>query len=130
MIQVYLLINAISYLGFSLWCLIKSQTTSHALGYHFLNNSGKVEYLTVYTGMELGFAAFFALCAFFPGLRLAGSVFAACLYIGLMILRPLSALHYGQISKMTYIIGSLEWGLGIWGIALLVIELKKLNYTL
>lgn len=127
MTKLYLLLNALSYLVFSLWCLIKPGDTAKALGYDFLNNSGKVEYSSVYTGMELGFTAFFAICAFFPGLRLAGLVFAACLYTGLMILRPISSLHYGNISKMTYIIGGLEYALGIWGIILLVMELKKLN---
>ncbi len=125
MIQIYLLINAVSYLGFSLWCLFKTDTTAKALGYHFLNNSGKVEYLSVYTGMELGFAVFFTLSAFYPAFRLGGLLFASCLYLGLMILRLISVVHYGNVSKITYMVGALEWVLGIWGIALLVMELKK-----
>lgn len=125
MIQIYLLINAASYLGFSLWCLFKPDTTAKALGYHFLNNSGKVEYLSVYTGMELGFAVFFTVSAFHPAFRLGGLLFASCLYMGLMILRPISALHYGNVSKITYMVGTLEWVLGIWGIILLVMELRK-----
>ncbi len=127
MIQIYLLINAISYLGFSLWCLFKTDTTAKALGYNFLNNSGKVEYLSVYTGMELGFVVFFTVCAFHPAFRLGGLLFASCLYLGLMILRLISVLHYGNVSKITYMVGALEWILGIWGIILLVMELKKIN---
>lgn len=127
MIQIYLLINAVSYLGFSLWCLFKTDSTAKALGYHFLDNSGKVEYLSVYTGMELGFAVFFTVSAFYPAFRLGGLLFATCLYLGLMILRPISAVHYGNVSKMTYMVGALEWVLGIWGIILLVMELKKLS---
>lgn len=127
MIQIYLFINAFSYLGFSLWCLIKADTTAKALGYHFLNNSGKVEYMSVYTGMELGFAAFFAVCAFYPGLRLAGLLFAVCIYLGLMLLRTITAIHYGQVSKATYLIGGLEYALGIWGMILLIMELKKIH---
>ncbi|MCP2937066.1 hypothetical protein NK983_30690, partial [Salmonella enterica subsp. enterica serovar Typhimurium] len=65
------------------------------------------------------------LSAFLPAFRMGGLLFAVCLYAGLMILRPISAIHYGNLSKMTYIIGSLEWALGIWGIVLLVMELKK-----
>lgn len=125
MIQIYLLINAVSYLGFSLWCLFKTDTTAKALGYHFLNNSGKAEYLSVYTGMELGFAVFFTLSACYPAFRLGGLLFASCLYLGLMILRLISVLHYGNVSKITYMVGALEWVLGVWGIALLVMELKK-----
>lgn len=127
MIPIYLLINAASYLGFSLWCLFRTDSTSKALGYHFLNNGGKVEYLSVYTGMELGFAVFFAVASFYPALRLGGLVFAVCLYLGLMVLRPISIAHYGHVPKTTYIIGALEWALGIWGIILLVMELKKLH---
>lgn len=127
MIQIYLLINAVSYLGFSLWCLFKSESTAKAMGYHFLENSGKVEYLSVYTGMELGFAVCFAVSAFYPPFRLGGLLFASCIYLGLMVLRPISAVHYGNVSKITYIIGTLEWVLGIWGIILLVMELKKIN---
>lgn len=127
MIQIYLFINAFSYLGFSLWCLIKAETTAKALGYNFSNNSGKVEYISVYTGMELGFAVFFALCAFYPGLRLAGLLFAVCIYLGLMLLRTITAIHYGNVSKTTYMIGGLEYALGIWGIILLIMELKKIH---
>jgi hypothetical protein len=127
MIKFYLILNALSYLVFSLWCLVKPDDTAKSLGYSFLNNSGKVEYMSVYSGMELGFTAFFALCAFFPGLRLAGLVFAVCLYAGLMILRPISSIYYGHVTKMTYVVGGLEYALGIWGIILLVMELKHLN---
>jgi len=127
MIQIYLLINAASYLGFSLWCLFRTDTAAKALGYHFLDHSGRVEYLSVYTGMEFGFAVFFAVSAFFPAFRMGGLLFASCLYLGLMVLRPVSAMHYGNVSKITYMIGALEWALGIWGIILLVTELKKLN---
>lgn len=77
--------------------------------------------------MELGFAVFFALCAFYPGLKLAGLLFAVCIYLGLMILRTITAIHYGNVSKTTYMIGGLEYALGIWGIIILMMELKKIH---
>lgn len=125
--KIYLILNSFSYLLFGIWCLIKADTTAKNLGYSFLNNSGKVEYLTLYTGMQLGFAAFFAISAFYPGLRLAALVFAVCLYAGLMIMRPISSIFYGNVSKITYLVGGLEYALGVWGIILLVMELKKIN---
>ena len=127
MIQIYLIVNAFFYLLFAVWCIFKPTDTATFLGYNFLNNSGKVEYLSIYTGLELGFTAFLALCAFYPGIRLAGLIFCVCTYAAIMIVRPACALYYGNVSKVTYMVGGLEYVLGIWGIILLIGELKKLN---
>jgi hypothetical protein len=120
MIQTYLIINAISYLLFSLWCLCKPVATAQALGYSFLNNSGRVEFLSVYTGLELGFTIFLALCAQYPAYEMAGLLFCVSIYGGLMIVRPISAITYGRIHKMTWVLGAMEYSLGIWGIILLI----------
>ncbi len=127
MTRIYLLINALFYLLFTVWCLIKPEDTAGFLGYSFLNNSGKAEYLSIYTGLELGFTVFLALCAFYPNIRLAGLIFCVCIYVGVMIVRPASALYYGNISQVTYMVGGLEYALGIWGIILLINEIKKIN---
>ncbi len=123
--KTYLIINAISYLGFALWCLFKPTSTAQSLGYSFLNNGGKTEYMAVYSGMELGFALFFALCAFYPSLSNTGLIFAVCLYLGLILVRTITAISLGDIPKIIYIIGALEYILGIWGAILLYLELKK-----
>lgn len=125
MIKFYLLFNSALYLVFSLWCLIKPDETAKFLGYSFQNNSGKIEYLTIYVGFELGFAAFFAATAFYPSIRLAGLIFCVCLYTGAMVIRSGSTFLYGNASKVTYMIGGLEYLLGIFGIVLLVNELRK-----
>ena len=123
--KTYLIINAVSYFGFALWCLFKPSDTANSLGYGFLNNGGKTEYLAVYSGMELGFCAFFTLCAFYPSLSQAGLIFAVCLYVGLIIVRTITAISLGDIPKVVYIVGALEYILGIWGIILLYFQLKK-----
>jgi len=120
MVKVYLLINAGFYLMFSLWCLFNPKGTATFQGYDFLNNSGKTEYLSVYAGLEFGFSVFLALSAFLPSARLAGLIFCVCIYGGLMIVRPIAAIVYGNVDKATYLIGSLEYVLGIVGIILLV----------
>lgn len=125
MLQIYLYLNSFIYLVFSLWCLLKPNNTATFSGLSFLNNSGKVEYLSVYGGMELGFFAFFAICAFVPNLRFSGLIFGVCMYAGLILVRSISALVYGNLQKGTYVIGGLELVLGIWGIILLINELKK-----
>lgn len=125
MIKIYLLVNSVFYLLFSVWCLVKPKGTATFLGYDFLSNSGRVEYLSIYTGLEIGFTAFLGLCAFIPGMRVTGLLFCVCIYAGVMIVRPVSALIYGNVSKATYLVGGLEYILGIWGIILLIREYTK-----
>jgi hypothetical protein len=125
MAKAYLIVNSISYLVFALWCLFKPADTAQGLGYSFLNNGGKTEYMTVYGGMELGFCAFFALSAFYPKLMEAGLIFAVCLYLGLMLVRTITIINIGEVPKIIYIVGGLEYALGIWGAILLYIQLRK-----
>lgn len=120
MISLYLYVNSAIYLLFALFCLFKTSETATNLGYSFLNNSGKVEYIAVYVGMELGFAAFLAICALYPSMSLAGIVFCVCMYVGLVITRTYAVLANGNVSKMIYIIGGLEFALLIWGLILLI----------
>lgn len=127
MLKFYLLLNAFFYLLFAVMCIVKPAGTANTLGYGFLNNSGKVEYLTIYTGLELGFAVFLAITAFYPQFRLPGLIFCVAIYIGVMSVRTICALVYGNVLKVTYMVGALEYLLGIWGIILLTLELKKLN---
>lgn len=127
MLKFYLSLNAFLYLLFAVMCVINPTGTGNTLGYDFLNNSGKVEYLTLYTGLELSFTFFLALCAFYPRLSFAGLVFSVCIYVGIMLTRTICSLYYGNVLKVTYLVGALEYLLGIWGIILLTIELKKIN---
>lgn len=120
MVQIYLLVNAILYLLFAVWCLIKNETTAHFLGYGFVNNTGKVEYLTIYTGLQLGFGVFLAIAAFTEQMRFTALLFCVCLYVGIMLTRTSAALYFGHLDKGTYLVGALEYALGIWGIFLLV----------
>ena len=127
MIQIYLLVNSLLYMLLSVWCIFKPTTTASYLGYNFSNNSGKIEYLTVYVGLEMGFAVFLAIAALFPNIKLSGLIFCVCIYISSMIIRTACSLCYGHVSKPTYMLGGLEYAFGIWGLILLVSELKRLN---
>ncbi len=123
--QIYLVVNAILYFVFGIWCLIKMLGTSQFLGYSFLNNTGRVEYLTLYTGLQLGFAVFLAICSFNESMKLTGLIFCVCLYLGIILTRTTSALYYGNVLKATYMVGALEYSLAIWGIIILIQQLKK-----
>lgn len=125
MTSFYLYTNAFIYLVFSFWCLLKAEETANFSGLQFLNESGKVEYLAVYGGMELGFFAFFVLTALVKQLRFAGITFSVCLYGGLILGRCISAIVYGPLQASTFIIGSLELILGLWAMSLLFKELKQ-----
>ncbi len=124
MIQIYLLVNSLLYLILSIWCFIKPIGTAKYLGYTFLNNNGKIEYITVYAGLEIGIAVFLAIAGFSPSIKISGLIFCVCIYVGSMIIRTGGALFYGNISKETYMMGSLEYVLGILGLILLFKNIK------
>jgi len=124
-LKFYLLLNAFLYAILTIWCLVKPAGTSHYLGYDFLNSSGKVEYLSIYVGLQFGFAVFLALCAFYGNLSIGGLIFCVSIYLGVMITRTCSALYYGNVSAVTFYVGALEYALGIWGIILLILSTKE-----
>ena len=107
-------------------CLLKPTGTANYLGYNFLNNSGKIEYLTVYVGLEMGISVFLAIAGFFPNIKFSGLIFCVCVYAGSMVIRTGSALFYGNVSKVTYMVGGLEYLLGIWGAILLFKNINKI----
>ena len=127
--QSYLYINAFLYFVFAVWCLIKLYGTSKFLGYQFVNDFGKVEYIAVYGGMQLGFSIFFIIMAYYPSFHTAGLIFSVAIYACIVILRTSSALYFGNIQKTTYIVGALEYCLCILGIILLVNNFKNISLT-
>jgi len=108
---------------------MKLYVTSNFLGYQFVDNSGKVEYMTVYGGMQLGFSIFFIVTAYYPSLNNAGLIFSVAIYSCIVILRTISALYFGNIQKATYMVGALEYSLCVWGIILLVNNFKNIMLT-
>jgi hypothetical protein len=106
--SIYLWINSILYLIFSLWCLAKPKITAEFAGLGFLNGSGKSEYLTVYVGLEAGLAAFYAITALKPEYRELGIIFSLALYIGIVLVRTITLLTIPNIGRGTFIIAALE----------------------
>jgi hypothetical protein len=76
----YLAFQALLYAGLAAWCTLAPDRTSRAIGFGLTNGSARSEYLTVYGGLELGMAAFFALTALNPEWRRLGLLFALCTY--------------------------------------------------
>lgn len=123
--KIYLYVNAFLYLTFSIWCLIKCYGSSKFLGYSFLNNSGQVEYLTIYTGLQLSFALFLGFAAYRPDFNLPALFFCVLLYGCIILTRTMSALFLKDLSNATFIVGALEYSLFIWGLIVLINELHK-----
>jgi hypothetical protein len=116
----YLWINSLLYLLFAAWVTISPWRTAANIGFQTLSASGRSEYLVVYGGMELGFAAFFALTAFHAGHRRLGLLFALCLYAPIVMYRAITVLRYGPVSTTTLTVAALEVILLIWGAVLWV----------
>jgi hypothetical protein len=115
---VFLWINAIAYAGLSLLCVIRLRGTAASLGYSSLGPGGVSEFATVYGGLQMGLALFFAVCAMNPALQRSGLLFALCLYIPLAIFRVVSLLAAGG-STVTWSVAALEIALmlasvGLW----------------
>lgn len=120
LLAAYLWINAVLYAVFGLMCLVRPQATSKALGFEAFAPHGLIEYLTVYGGMQLGFAAFFALGALRGGdSSLWTLYFALCLYVPIVLVRWASiATLPGPIPSTAWALAGLEALLMVAGVAL------------
>ncbi|MBD3267566.1 hypothetical protein GF373_12935 [bacterium] len=110
-----------------MWCTLQPESTASFLGFTFASIEGKVEYITVYGGMELGFAVFFALTASLPSLRLPGLYFACCLYSGIFLFRMGSLLLLGWDRSWILGMAGLEAVLVSWAFFLLSLKTKQAN---
>ena len=108
MTAAYLWFNAAMYLIFALLCTLKSGKTTVAQGFLTLDNNGRCEYFAIYGGMEMGFAAFYAICAMKPEFRSAGLLFSQCMYAGIVVWRMTALVSLNGISPMTKGIAALE----------------------
>ncbi len=107
MTRFYLYFNAALYLLFAIWCTLAPAGTAAGIGYVVLSPSGLSEFLAVYGGMELGFAAFFVWCS--RRAERTGLLFALCLYAPIVVWRWSSvATAHGPISSTTLATGVLE----------------------
>lgn len=108
LIAIYLWANAALYALFAVWCALRLDATSQSLGYSSLNSSGRSEYLTVYAGLQLGLAVFFAWTASRPELQRAGLTLALAMYAAIVVFRWSSVLRYWPVERLTLVVGVLE----------------------
>ncbi len=114
----YLYLNAALYLIFGVWMTVSPWKTAASVGYQELSAGGRSEFLTIYGGLQLGLAAFFAMTASVIEFRNAGVLFALCLYVPLVFYRAITVLKYWPVKNNTLMIGALELVLALGAIAL------------
>jgi hypothetical protein len=115
----YLLLNAVMYAVFALWCTFRPHTTARFLGYELPGPPGLSEYTAVYGGLEAGLAAFFALAIVRDELRTAAVIAAVCLYAGLFCFRTIVVARHGRAVGKTLGAYVAELALLVWGLTLL-----------
>jgi hypothetical protein len=108
MIRTYLLLNALLYAGFALWCTIKHTQTAQSIGYVSLNNAGHSEYTVLYGGLQLGLAIFFAYLGASDELYRTGAIFSLMLYAPIVLYRVVTVARYWPTSNLTLATGALE----------------------
>ncbi|MET0292047.1 MAG: DUF4345 domain-containing protein [Steroidobacteraceae bacterium] len=119
--SIYLWLNAALYLLFAVWCTASPWKTSANLGYETLTAGGRSEYLVIYGGLQLGFAAFFAITARGDlALQKLGVLFALCLYVPIVAYRLFTVAKFWPVPSMTLMVGALELGLLVAAVVLYV----------
>ena len=120
MLVAYLLLNAVLYAGFALVTSIAPARIAAALGFS-LDTPGRIEFLTVYGGLELGLAAFYAwaVCAGAPMQR-AALMFSLFQYAGLVLYRGAGLVAYGAPGSTVLAVAGLELLLLIGAVALVL----------
>jgi len=109
-LTVFLWANAVLYAGFGLFCLVRPAKASGALGLCTIRPRGLVEFLTVYGGMQLAFAAFFTQAALRGGTAAVEALwFAVCLYVPLALIRWISIVRMRQaMPALILLLGAME----------------------
>ena len=116
----YLYLNAALYLVFGVWMTLSPWKTAASVGYQELSAGGRSEYLTIYGGLQIGLAAFFALAATVTEFHNAGILFALCLYVPLVFYRAITLVKYWPVRSKTVALAALEFLLALGAIALSV----------
>jgi hypothetical protein len=95
MLLIYLVVNAVLYGAFSVWCTLAPRSTANWLGLATTGPAGESEYLAVYGGLQAGLAVGYALAIWLPEARSTALLWSVALYGGLVAWRGLAAFRLG-----------------------------------
>lgn len=125
MAMLFLWFNAVTYAVFALWCTVRLESTSSALGYKSLSPSGHSEYATVYGGLQWGLALIFAMFAMKPDLHRVGILAAMLLYAPIVLHRVVSVARHAPVDKLTYAVAALETVMLVASVAIWLVLYQK-----
>lgn len=91
------------------------------LGFLSVDRAGRTEFLAIYGGLQLGLAAFLAVCASVAEHRASGLIFAVLLYLGIVLLRIAAMWRNAPAQNSTRMLLVGEILLLVFGLTLLVI---------
>ncbi len=117
MVNAYLWLNALLYIGLAIWCTVAPDATAHAVGFTALTPSGQTEFLAVYGGMEFGIGVLFAYFAVSRQPR-NGLVLGMVFYAPIVAWRAYAISRYGPLESTTIGLAAAEWVLFLSGLAL------------
>lgn len=108
MTAIYLWANALGYLALSIWCTVKAGAVAQALGYTALDDSGRIEFLTLYGGLQLGLALCFAWTAQAAQRHRTGLGLALLLYAPIALFRWVAIAWHWPVGSVSLGVGALE----------------------
>lgn len=115
----YLIVNAVLYATFAAVSALVPDRIAASLGFT-LDAQGRVEFLTVYGGLELGLALFYGWAAVSgPTQQRVALTFSLFLYAGLVLFRLAGILLYGMPGTTMLAVAGLE--LALLAVALVLI---------
>jgi hypothetical protein len=117
--KIYLLVNAVLYAVFAIWCTLAPERTAVSLGYVARSASGQSEYLVIYGGLQAGLAVFFWWCTRDAQHLHPGVMLAVALYAPIVLYRLATVWKLWPVSPNTLVVGALEVALLAWGLAVL-----------
>lgn len=113
----YLWLNAGAYALLGLWCALRLDATSAKLGYT-LSDSGRIEYLTVYGGLQWGLALAFGYLASRGDLHRVGVAVAIAIYLPLVLHRAIGLLRFGPGDMPIRVLAAVEVAMLAWALLL------------
>jgi hypothetical protein len=118
MVVAYLVVNALLYAVFAVASAIVPERIAAALGFT-LDAQGRVEFLTVYAGLELGLAVFYGWAAYADAAaQRSAMLFSLFLYAGLVLFRVTGIVRYGMPGTTMLAVAGLELLLLLGAVAL------------
>ncbi len=118
MTSAFLIINALMYLGFGIWCALYPGWTSEGVGFTILGQKGMSEYTAVYGGLQFGVGLFYLLSYLDSRIQFAAIVFSICFYPSLAIFRTYSIVKHGADIQTAYYFFTAEVLFAVWAISL------------